>query len=195
MLGQAVEIQNIFALEGCDGKEGVENVFAAAQEAAVETPEPDATKVFDILDDFRSELGLEENETEEEDTGDYETHYHLGIAYKEMGLMEEAIREFQDAVNRVSPSDGTRRFFQCSNMLGHCFMEKQMPNLALMWYKRCLESASLTTDERQGMRYEVANAYEAGAEYQKAIEYFEQIYVENVDYRDVAERLKFLRAQ
>lgn len=150
-------------------------------------------KSFDILDDFRNELGLEESEAEDED-GDYETHYHLGIAYKEMGLMEDSIREFQDAVNLVSPNDGTRRYFLCCNLLGHCFMEKQMPNLALMWYKRCLDSANLTADERQGLRYEVANAYEAGGEMQKAIEYFEEIYVENVDYRDVAERIKFLRA-
>lgn len=153
---------------------------------------PKENKTFDILDEFRSELGLEE--AEEDESSDYDTHYHLGIAYKEMGLMEDSIREFQDAVNLVTPNDGTRRFFLCCNLLGHCFLEKQMPNLALMWYKRCLETANLTPDERQGLRYEVANAYEAGGDKQKAIEYFEEIYVENVDYRDVAQRLKFLRA-
>ncbi|MGI8494479.1 MAG: tetratricopeptide repeat protein, partial [Pyrinomonadaceae bacterium] len=152
-----------------------------------------APKEFDILDDFRSELGLEENEPAVNNNDDFETHYQLGIAYKEMGLIEDSIREFQDAVKLSDPNDGTQRFFLSCNLLGHCFMDKQTPNLAVMWYKRCLETVNLNADERQGLRYEVANAYEAGGDSQKAIEYFEKIYVENVDYRDVGERLENLR--
>jgi tetratricopeptide (TPR) repeat protein len=166
---------------------------SAPEPVTAETPLPE-TKSFDVLDEFRSELGLEEPESEE-DHSDHETHYHLGIAYKEMGLMEDSIREFQEAVKLVSPNDGTRRFFLCCNLLGHCFMEKQMPNLALTWYKRCLETANLDADERQGLRYEVANAYEAGGDTQKAIQYFEEIYAENVDYRDIVDRIKYLKAQ
>jgi len=146
---------------------------------------------FDFLDDFRSELGLEESEPVEE--GDYETHYHLAIAYKEMGLMEESIREFQDAINMVRADDGSRRFFQCCNLLGHCFMEQGMPNLALMWYRRALETPNLNDEEKQALLYETANAYEMGGETPKAVEYFEQIYAVNVDYRDVSSRLESLR--
>lgn len=154
----------------------------------VETPSP---KVLDLMDDFRSELGFEESELVEE--GDYETHYHLAIAYKEMGLMEESIREFQDAVNLVRADDGTRRFFQCCNLLGICFMEQGMPNLALLWYRRALETPNLNDEEKQAMLYETANAYEIGGETPKALEYFEQIYAVNVDYRDVSTRLENLR--
>lgn len=148
-------------------------------------------KQFNPLDEFRDELGFEESEPAEE--GDHETHYHLGIAYKEMGLMEDSIREFQDAVKFVSPTDGTRRFFLCCNLLGHCFMEKGMPNVALMWYKRALDTSNLTEDELQGLRYEIANAYETGGDREKALEYFEGIYAHNVDYRDVGMRLEDLR--
>jgi tetratricopeptide (TPR) repeat protein len=148
-------------------------------------------KQFNPLDEFRDELGFEESEPAEE--GDHETHYHLGIAYKEMGLMEDSIREFQDAVKFVSPTDGTRRFFLCCNLLGHCFMEKEMPNVALMWYKRALDTSNLTEDELQGLRYEIANAYEEGGDREKALQYFEGIYAHNVDYRDVGMRLEDLR--
>ena len=160
----------------------------------VEKPEPQAKQngeSFDFLDDFRSELGLEESAPE--DDGDYETHYHMAIAYKEMGLMEESIREFQDAVNMVRADDGTRRFFQCCNLLGHCFMEQGMPNLALLWYRRALETPNLTDEERQALLYETASAYEMGGETPKAVECFEQIYAVNVDYRDVSSRLEQLR--
>jgi tetratricopeptide (TPR) repeat protein len=95
--------------------------FAESGETA-KTEENQKQDNFNFLDDFRSELGLEESEPAE--AGDYETHYHLAIAYKEMGLMEESIREFQDAINLVRADDGTRRFFQCCNLLGHCFMEQ-----------------------------------------------------------------------
>ena len=68
-----------------------------------------------------------------------------------------------------------------------------MPNLALMWYRRALETPDLSDEERQAMLYETANAYEMGGETPKALEYFEQIYAVNVDYRDVSARLEQLR--
>ncbi len=146
---------------------------------------------FNHFVDLKSELGFQESESSIED--DYETHYHLAVAYQEMGLMEEAIREYQDAINFVSAADGTRRFFQCSNLLGHCFIEKQMPNLALMWYKRSLEVPGLGDIEKQALYYELGNTYEVGGDREKAIEYFEKLYAENVDYRDVGKRLEKLQ--
>jgi tetratricopeptide (TPR) repeat protein len=145
---------------------------------------------FDLAD-LRSELGIEENSTEEEN-GDYETHYHTAIAYQEMGLLEEAINEFQHAIGLVKTEDGTRRFFQCANLLGHCFMEIGKPNLALKWYQRTLETADITHEEKQGLWYELANAFEADGDPANAARYFEMVYTENINFRDVGERLKGL---
>ena len=147
----------------------------------------DKTGGFD-LSDLRSELGLEEAELT--DDSDYETHYHTAIAYHEMGLLEDAIKEFQDAVNLVTPNDGTRRFFQCANLLGHCFMQKGMPNLALTWYQRTLETPGLDDEEKQALWYELAAAYEAEGDMENAGRYFEQVYAENIDFRDVSKRVK-----
>lgn len=148
-------------------------------------------KGFDVLDDLRNELGFEEGETGAD--GDYETHYHRAVVYHEMGLMEDAIREYQDAINAIKADDGTRRFFHCCNLLGLCFMEKQMPNIALMWYKRALETPNLKDEEKQALWYEIGNAYKVGGEQIKAIEYFERIYAVNVDYRDVSVHLRSLQ--
>ena len=142
------------------------------------------------LDDLRNEFGLEE--PEQADDSDYDTHYQMAIAYQEMGLMEDAIKEYQDAIGCVGPSDGTRRFFQCANLLGHCFMENGMAKLALKWYNRALESSNLTDDEKQGIWYEIAAAYEADGDTGNAAKYYEQVYAENVDYRNVGERIKNL---
>ena len=146
---------------------------------------------YDFLNDFRDELDLEESESAEPE-GDFETHFQMAIAYQEMGLSEEAIREFQEAISIVSPNDGTRRFFQSAHLLGNCFMDKQMPNLALMWYKRALETSDLNDDEKQGIWYEIGSAYEAVGDNEKALTNFERIYAVNVDYRDVSERIQNL---
>jgi len=180
-------LQTLAAKSKPEKKEKVEEIAAPAEIAETEAD----AKGFDILDDFKTDLGFEE--TEAEPTGDYDTHYHMAIAYKEMGLMEDAIREFQDAINLAKTNDGTRRFFQCANLLGHCFMEKAMPNLALMWYRRGLEVADLNDEEKQALFYEIACAFETGGDNEKAVEYLEKIYAENVDYRDVSQRLKNLR--
>ena len=150
---------------------------------------------FDIVNEFRDELGLEESASSAQAKDDYETRYQTGVAYQEMGLMEEAIREYQEAVKLTSPNDGTRRFFYCCNLLGHCFMEKGMPNIALMWYRRGMETDGLSDEELQGLRYEIASAYEAGGAPDKALEYFEQIYAVDVEYRDVSKRLSHLHAR
>lgn len=161
-----------------------ETVEAAAE---VEIVNNIADKGFEF-DDLRSELGLEESEPV--DDTDYDTHYHTAVAYQEMGLLEDAIKEFQEAVGLVSPGDGTRRFFQCANLLGHCFMQKGMPNLALTWYRRTLETPGLCDEEKQGLWYELASAYEAEGDIENAGRYFEQVYAENIDFRDVSERVK-----
>ena len=75
-----------------------------------------------------------EGEAETASNGDYETHFNLGLAYKEMDLFEEALEEFQVAVSMVAPGDGTPRFLQCCNLLGHCFMRNGVPQLALKWF-------------------------------------------------------------
>ena len=140
------------------------------------------------IDDLRSELGIDDADLATD--ADYDTHYHTAVAYQEMGLLDEAIKEYQEAVGLVQPDDPMRRFFQCANLLGHCFMQKAMPHLALTWYQRALESPGLGDEEKQGIWYELALAYEAEGDLGNAGRYFEQVYAENIDFRDVSERVK-----
>ncbi len=183
-----------------ENSETVEDSETEAVEITEEKFESEETPVAssfnqtgaNLLDEIKSEFGIVENVQTEDD--DFETSYQTGIAYKEMGMMEDAIREFQTAVKLASPQDSGRRFFGCCNLLGHCFMEKQMPNIALMWYQRGLEAKNLNEAEIHALYYELANAFEIGGDKQKAIEKFEQIYAINVSFRDVGERLQNLRA-
>lgn len=165
-----------------------------SEEAVAETEKPIAAEEVVAstlgINEIRSEFGLEG--AEDTNGADYETHYHTAIAYQGMGLMEQAISEFQDAINLVKPNDGTRRFFDCSNLLGHCFMQNAMANLAITWFKRALETEGLSDEEQHGLWYELAAAYEVHGDAEDAGTLFEKIYAENVDFRDVGERVKNL---
>ncbi len=189
---EAVEEDNAKIVFESNDSEPSANVFAVEKsfEIAPQSFENGAQN-FDYVNDFQKQLGFEESEPSKEDS-DYETHYHTAIAYKEMGLTEDSIREFQDAINLVNPNDGTRRFFACAHLLGLCFMEKNMPSLALMWYKRAFETNDLTNEEKQGIWYEIGNAYEVGGDSEKAIENFGMVYAVDVDYRDVSRRIETL---
>lgn len=156
-------------------------------QAVIETAP--AAKAFD-LGDFRSELGLEEEDQTAADDSDFDTRYQTAVAYQEMGLLEQAIAEFQEAAGSVDPNDGTKRFFQCANLLGHCFMENGMPKHAITWYERAIAINSLTPEENQALWYELGVAHEAEGNASEAGKYFEQVYTEDVDFRDVRARLK-----
>jgi len=128
-------------------------------------------------------------ESETTENGDYETHYNLGLAYQEMDLFEEALEEFQMAIGLVSPDDGSPRYLQCCNLLGHCFMQKGVPQLAVKWFNKGLSSPNTSDDERQALRFDLAAAYEQAGDLNQAKNIFTEIYGVNVSYRGVNERL------
>jgi hypothetical protein len=117
---------------------------------------------------------------------DYETHYNLGIAYKEMSLTDEAISEFQRA------SKSPQYAVECCSMLGLCFLEKGMPQLAIKWYKKGLEAPNIRDDDRLGLQYDLASLYAGLGDRDNAYKTFLEIYGANASFRDVGERLREL---
>ena len=146
----------------------------------------------EIFEEYRVSA---EGESESDGSGDYETHYNLGLAYKEMDLFEEALEEFQTAAGMVAPDDGTARYLQCCNLLGHCFRQKGVPQLAVKWFNKGLNCAGASEDERQALRYELAAAHEEAGDLDRAIDLFTEVYGINVSYRGVNERLRVLKAR
>jgi tetratricopeptide (TPR) repeat protein len=119
---------------------------------------------------------------------DYDTRYNLGIAYKEMGLIDEAIAEFQLAAK----DEG--RLLECSSMLGICFLEKGMPKLAVKWFEKGLTAPGRSEEEYQGLKYDLAMAHEASGEIDRALSLFTDLYGQNANFRDVASKVRELGA-
>jgi tetratricopeptide (TPR) repeat protein len=166
------------------------------RQAVVKSPQPKTPGagidpgLAAIFDEFREAV---EEDVDEEAGSDFDTHYQMGLAYREMGLLDQAVEEFQAAAGQAAPGDGTPRFLQCCNMLGHCFMEKGMPRPAALWFKRGLEVPGHTEDEYQAMRYDLGTAYERMGDNGRAIEVLSEVYAIDVSYRGVAERLRELQ--
>ena len=155
------------------------------------TPKPVATGIDAGLAELFEEFRVAEEADEVKE--DYETHYNMGTAYKEMDLMDEAIQEFQNSASLVKAGDGTSRFLQCCNMLGHCFIQKGMPEAAVLWFKKGLSAPGHSEDEYQALRYELASAYEQLGDLKQAREFYTEVYGVDVSYREVAEKLSQLR--
>jgi len=153
---------------------------AVEDAAAVPTVSDDEHSLEEIFKAFKK--GVEQ----QVEATDYETHYNLGIAYKEMDLIEEAIGEFQ-----VAAKD-SKRMLQCCSMLGICFKEKGMTNLAVKWYQRGIDSPNYNDEEYQGLKYDLAGLYMEMGDYARARDLFTDVYGMNAKYRDVSQKIKEL---
>jgi tetratricopeptide (TPR) repeat protein len=156
--------------------------------------EPKVAKGIDsglaeIFEEFRLEAEGDHAASNE----DFETHYNMATAYKEMDLLDEAIREFQNAANLTRPEDGTPRFFQCCNMLGHCFVQKGMPRAAVLWFKKGIDTPGRSPEEYKALQYELGSAYEQMNDLQRAIGAFTEVYGVDVGYRDIGDRISELQ--
>lgn len=135
----------------------------------------------DMLNQFKSKVA---EAIEEEDMA---SHYDLGVAYKEMGLLDEAIAEFQIAAR------GLDYRLRAIEMLGACFLEKQDYPIALKVLHRALQVAEYKDEELVGIFYAMGLAYEAVGDSALALEWFERVLGCDLNFADVAQRVSALR--
>jgi pilus assembly protein FimV len=150
------------------------------------------TDLIHMFDELKDEL--EEDTTTSAADQDPETHYNLGVAFREMGLLDEAIGELQKVCQLVDRGHPFPQLMQTYTWLAQCFLDKGVPEAAIRWYERALKISSLDEDTRTALHYELANAYENAHNRDAALSHFMEVYGSNIDYRDVAERIKALKS-
>ena len=120
------------------------------------------------------------------DADDHESHYDLGVAFKEMGLLDEAIAEFQKALR--APDRRARTY----EALGQCFMEKQQLPVALTILQRALGEPGVGDDQLVGVLYLLGYASEALQRRDDAVAYYQRVFAVDIQFRDVGDRLNAL---
>jgi tetratricopeptide (TPR) repeat protein len=119
---------------------------------------------------------------------DVQTHYDLGIAYKEMGLLEEAVAEFDVALRH----GGGTRAADCLTMLGMCELERGNAEAAVGHFQQGLELPDLTNAASHALRFELGGALEAQGLADEALEQYQAVESEDGGFRDVADRVQRL---
>jgi tetratricopeptide (TPR) repeat protein len=171
---------------------------SAVRPLAEQAPSPGPAK-FDVgpgvdLADMFGELKHELEEDSATTEEDPETHYNLGVAFREMGLLDEAIGELQKVCQAVDRGHPFPHIMQTYTWLSQCFLEKGVPEAAIRWYEQALKLTTIDADTRTALHYELASAYETAGDKAAALRHFMEVYGSNIDYRDVAERIKTLKS-
>jgi tetratricopeptide (TPR) repeat protein len=146
-----------------------------------EEPSGDEQKDFQtMLAAFKK--GVEANVEEE----DFQSHYDLGVAYKEMGLLDEAIAEFQKSLRGV---DGR---LKGSEALGLCFFEKGQFTVAETILRRALELPAHGDAERVGLLYWLGRTQEELGKSPDALASYNRVFAVDITFQDVNQRVKSL---
>jgi tetratricopeptide (TPR) repeat protein len=125
---------------------------------------------------------------------DPETHYNLGVAFREMGLLDEAIAELQKVCTAIDRGKAFAQPVQTYTWLAQCFLDKGVPEAAIRWYEKALNIAGLDEESRMAINYELGSACETAMDKPAALRHFTNVYGANIDYRDVAERIQALKS-
>jgi tetratricopeptide (TPR) repeat protein len=148
---------------------------------ADEEPTGDEEKDFqDMLARFKQ--GIDENI----DEADFQSHYDLGVAFKEMGLLDEAIAELQKALR--APEGKLRT----SEALGVCFFEKEAYGVTESILRRGLDLPASGDQERLGIMYWLGRALEEQGKKVEARELYGRVFAVDIRFMDVGERAKAL---
>ena len=132
----------------------------------------------DMLEKFKA--GVAANVDDE----DFDSHYDLGIAYKEMGLIDEAIAEFQKALR------GATHRIRAYEALGQCFIDRNDFETAITVLGRALREPGMEDEDLIGVLYLLGYASEGSKKPRDAAAYYQRVFAIDIDFRDVSKRLK-----
>jgi tetratricopeptide (TPR) repeat protein len=162
--------------------------FDIAQQLATELAEPSAEAAGQEMVDVESVFAqFKKGVAQQISVDDSDTHFDLGIAYKEMGLIEDAIQEFETA------SLGPSRSCTALTMVGMCYLEKGDVPGAVAQFERALASKVKSAAEELALYYELGNGYELMGQLDRAAACFEKVAQRDRTFRGVTARLEQLK--
>ena len=130
------------------------------------------------------ELKLDEScKLVEQFPNDYSQRFKYGSYLLESGDIDAGIQQFQ--ISQRSPSLRLKSLV----LLGRCFMEKKLFDLALEQLQHAVEGINVMDDFKKEVLYLLAECYEKLERPEEAIEQFKAIYSNDIGYRDVAEKI------
>lgn len=124
--------------------------------------------------------------------GSFQVHYDLGLAYKEMGLVDDAVQEFRKAFGMIEDAEPNPRQILCCSMLASSYLLLERHQEAVEWAQRGLAIPDQREFETRALQYDLALALERQGQTEDAVRIYREIAARDADYRDVAARLEQL---
>ena len=165
---------------------------------------------LDIADDLRAELADEIDAGTEPGTADgpvsfeeifsqfkkgiketlgdeeYETHYNLGIAYKDMGLFDDAILEFESGTK--DPALAQDSF----SLMAMCYVEKKEYESAVNAIEQALEISN--EGSKTGLFYQLGEVKEKQKQWSEAVSSYEQVQSDDPTFEGIAQAIERAKA-
>jgi tetratricopeptide (TPR) repeat protein len=120
-------------------------------------------------------------------SGDAQSHYDLGMAYREMGLLEQAVEAF-----RLASRDPSFQH-RSAEMIGRCLLDQGRFEEAAGEFAEVLQSDDLSPELALNMRYQLGLALEAAGHTREALAEFERVFSTQANFSDVALKIRVLR--
>jgi tetratricopeptide (TPR) repeat protein len=153
----------------------------------------DLLAATDFLDSFgdntQGDDALSQKLVSELDSSDIESHYNLGIAYKEMDLFDDAIAEFEKA------GKAPARALDCVTLTGQCYVAVGDMGAALAAFKSGLTHEGLTKEGRMTLNFELGLLYQMNGQLLEALESFQLVAERDSFFREVGDLIKSLRRE
>jgi tetratricopeptide (TPR) repeat protein len=140
-----------------------------------------------VAPDLSALLGEFQRGVEALISDDAQSNYDLGMAYREMGLLDQAVECFRIAAR--SPAFVQR----CSEMIGRSLLDQGLFDDAIAEFTSALTIPGLDPASAANVRFQLGLAHEAAGRSEEALSEFEQVYAQQANYPDVAQKIKALR--
>ena len=117
---------------------------------------------------------------------DWQTHFDLGIAYREMGLLDDAMEEFK--LVQQAPGQKVSALYQ----LGVCEMGRENYDKAKEFFDLALKEPELMGQEKLSVSYDLAEVLLKLNNKAKAKKLFEEVQKLDPEFREIREKMKLL---
>jgi tetratricopeptide (TPR) repeat protein len=134
----------------------------------------------EIFSQFKK--GIKETLGDEE----YETHYNLGIAYKDMGLFDDAILEFESGSK--DPALAQDSF----SLMAMCYVEKKEYESAVKAIEQALDVSNESS--RTGLYYQLGEVKERQKQWSEAVSSYEQVQSDDPTFEGIAQAIERAKA-
>jgi len=164
--------------------EVLDDDFADFVASGLEAGNTDKAGAFDDLLDSSDDGPIFRTDVDDQIAADdMESHYNLGIAYREMGLFDDAVSEFNKA--QSDPA----RFVDCQTLKGLCYVDKGDFEKGEEAFRAALASTTIDEGQRLSLYYELGALYEAFQHPQEALASYRFVADADPEFRDIAEKV------